>query len=727
MKDRTVLIVILVIAILLGGQILPSLAASSGSDHRLSIEAIYGELSGSRLLEARWAPDGERLSWTLIPQDGGPELWVADRNNGEKELLLSVSDLTGLTAGDGGEWPAAGAGSRVPPDYAWSPAGDALLINFGGRLMIYDIAKADASALVPSMKGVSEATFSPDGTGVAFVHAHDLWFVPAAGGEARRLTSGGSEILLHGEVDWVYEEEFDVRHGYHWSPDGRFIAFLEMDEQSVPTYPILDELENNASVELQRYPKAGDPNPRVRVGMVEVATGKTAWLDRRAEYVPRIDWTDSDTVAVQLMNRAQNELQLVFADPKTGKSRSIDLEQDEHWINVTHDLTFLDSGAGFLWTSERTGYRHIYRCSVEGKLLATLTSGDWEVKRLEGLDEEQGRVYFTSNEANPLGRDLYRVSLDGGKRERITTGEGTHRVTMNEQANAYLDNHSSLKQVPRAALRNLAGGSALEIHAAPSVDHLNLVAPELIELKAPDGALVRVKLLKPQFIERGRKYPVLVYVYGGPHSPVISDSWRVQGALFQQLLVQRGFIVASVDDRASSLLGHAHEIALWRNWGPVAAEDHKVAVEYLRSLPFVDPDRLAVWGWSGGGYTTCYHMTHTDLFKVGVAVAPVTDWHLYDSIYTERYMGLPEDEKEAYERTSVILAADKLNGRLLIVHGTHDDNVHPQNTTQAVQAFIEAGKPVDMMLYPNKKHGIRGTAQRTHLFNKIIAYLEEHL
>jgi dipeptidyl-peptidase-4 len=326
-----------------------------------------------------------------------------------------------------------------------------------------------------------------------------------------------------------------------------------------------------------------------------------------------------------------------------------------------------------------------------------------------------------------LGRDLYRVSLDGGKRERITAEGGTHRVTMNDQATAYLDNYSSLKQVPRVSLHSVENGSALEIHAAPSVDHLNLVTPELIELKAPDGALVRVKLLKPQFVERNRKYPVLVYVYGGPRSPVISDSWHVQGVLFQQLMVQHGFIVASIDDRASSLLGHVHEAALWRDWGPVAAEDHHVAVDYLRSLPFVDPNRLAVWGWSGGGYTTCYHMTHTDLFKVGIAVAPVTDWHLYDSIYTERYMGLPQDEEEAYARTSVILAADKLKGRLLIVHGTHDDNVHPQNTTQAVQAFIEAGKPVDMMLYPNKRHGIRGTEQRTHLFNKIIAYLKEHL
>jgi dipeptidyl-peptidase-4 len=298
---------------------------------------------------------------------------------------------------------------------------------------------------------------------------------------------------------------------------------------------------------------------------------------------------------------------------------------------------------------------------------------------------------------------------------------------MNEQADAFMDNHSSLRKGPRVAIRGVEGDFALEIHAAPSVAAYDLVEPEIVELRAPDEALVRVQMLKPESLEPDRKYPVLVYVYGGPRSPVIRDAWRQQTVLFHQLLVQRGFVVVAVDDRASSMLGHKYETALWRDWGPVAARDHGVAVDYLRSLPFVDPERLAVWGWSGGGYTTCYHMTHTGLFKVGVAVAPVTDWHLYDSIYTERYMGLPEDETEAYERTSALLAADKMTGKLLLIHGTGDDNVHPQNTTRMLHEAVAAGKSVDLMLYPNKRHGIRGNPSRIDLFNRIVAYLEANL
>jgi dipeptidyl-peptidase-4 len=298
---------------------------------------------------------------------------------------------------------------------------------------------------------------------------------------------------------------------------------------------------------------------------------------------------------------------------------------------------------------------------------------------------------------------------------------------MNAGATAFVDTHSAMNRVPRTVVRAVDAGKEVEIHAVPPVDDLDLVEPELISLTAPDGALVRVKLLRPRAVEPESRLPVVVYVYGGPGAPIIRDAWRHQSELFHRLLVRRGYVVAWVDDRSSSILGHRYEVAADHAWGPVAAADHAVAVEYLRSLPFVDPERMAVWGWSGGGTMTCYHMTHTKLFRVGIAVAPVTDWRLYDSVYTERYMGLPDAEPEAYRRASIVEAAADLRGDLLLIHGSHDDNVHPQNTFRLLDALIEHGRPIDLMLYPDKTHSIYGGTARTHLFQKFVRYLEEHL
>jgi dipeptidyl-peptidase-4 len=674
------------------------------------------------VLQQHWTPDGAALGYLLDDREGSVELWATGLGERGSRLIAGETVLRGL-AGDGDAGAAALRGAR----YRWSPDGGSVLLLISGSMHLLHVADGSVRDLAPSDAPAADPKFSPDGDLVAFVREHDLWIVPADSGETKRLTSGGGETLLHAEADWVYGEEFDVESGFEWSPDGRFIVFYEMDLQSVPVYPIVDELEPEAAVRYQRYPKPGDPNPRVRVGIVEVESGRTAWLDRAAEYVPRIGWADAGAVAVQLMNRAQDELQLVLADPRTGRSRPLLTERDGHWVNVTHDLTFLESSDDFLWTSETNGYRHIYRYDREGGLVSRLTGGEWEVKAIEGLDEENGWVYFTSNETNPLGRDLYRVKIGGGKRERITTENGTHRVTMNPPATAFVDNHSSMTRPPRISLRAVDGGSEVSIFETPSVTALDLAEPRVVELSSPDGGLVRMKLLEPHDKPQRAALPVLVYVYGGPRSPVVSDSWRHQTELFHQLLVKRGFVVAYLDDRSSSRLGHIHETAVSRNWGPHVVADHETAVNHLRSLPYVDPERMAVWGWSGGGYTTCYHMTHTGLFQVGIAVAPVTDWHLYDSIYTERYMGLPADEADAYAATSILEAAGELKGRLLVMHGTGDDNVHPQNTTQLIQALIEAGKPVDLMLYPNKTHSIRGKDARVHLFSKILRYLEEHL
>ena len=729
-----------------------SAAGAQPAEKSLTIEAIFeGDLSASEPSDIRWVSDS-RISFFFEPEEedsggdegesaddgeaekGGRELWAMDVATGKKTLVVPADKLR--------QWaPSAkhlGLDERERtrrsrfgvPTYRFSPDGSQVLFTSSGQIYLFQVGGEDATVLAPTKHGVLDPKFTPDGKAIAFVYEHDLWIVPAAGGEERRLTRGGHELLLHGDLDWVYPEELGVRSGYHFSPDGRHIAFLEMDESPVPVYPISEQVSWQATVDLQRYPKPGDPNPKVRVGIVGVETGRTVWLDRVAEYIPRIDWADADTLAVQLLNRGQDELELVLADPH-GRSRSVFFERDDHWVDVTDDLSFLDDGRRFLWTSARSGLRHLYLYDREGKVLRQLTEGDFQVGSIAGIDESGGWVYYSANADNLLGSDLYRVKLDGSAREHLTREKGTHSIDMSPSATGWIDRYSALDVgvVPRRTLHDLASGKTTEISRGRDLAEYGLVQPELVELEAPDGALVRVMLLKPDKIKRGKKRPMLVYVYGMAGVPTIRDARRGSGNrfLFHQFLVQQGYVVAHVDDRSSSIPGHKYAVLADHDVGPLAAKDAAVAVEYFRTLPYVDPDRLAVWGWSGGGFSTAYQLGHTDFYKVGIAGAPVTDWRLYDSIYTERFMGLPEDDPEAYERTSALGGAADVKGRLLLIHGTHDDNVHPQNTFKMMHELISNRKPFDLMMYPNKTHGITGSDHNVHLYSMIFDYLERHL
>jgi dipeptidyl-peptidase-4 len=706
--------------------LLPGMAAAQ---RELTIESIFdGNQGASAPSQIRWTPDGN-LSFLLATPGNGRDLVLFVTDSGERRVLVPSKELREMAPSPS----EAGVGEREytrrtrfgVPDYHWSPDGRSILFTSSGRILTYEVLSGTTSRLAPSKAGVADPKFSPDGRQVTFVFEHDLWIVPAAGGEERRLTHGGTDLILHGELDWVYPEELGVRTGYHWSPDSRHIAFLELDEALVPTYPITEEVSRQATVELQRYPKPGDPNPRVRVGFVEVESGRTSWIDRSAEYVARVQWADGKTAAVQLLNRGQDELELVLVDPDTGRSRSIHTETDPHWINVSDDLTFLDAGSRWLWTSERTGFRHVYL--HEGGAARALTEGEWEVSEIEGVDERSAYVYFTANRDQPIGRDLYRVKLDGTGLERLTQGKGTHAIEMDPKATAYLDSFSSLSDPGRTTYREVTGSRGFLFHAGLSRDDYDLVEPEYRLLDAPDGARVALLVLKPKDIAPGQKLPLVAYVYGMPGFPTISDSWGGTRYLFHQFLVQKGFVVAQIDDRTSALRGHKYAVLGDHNIGPVAVKDHEVAVEYLTSLPYVDGEHTAVWGWSGGGFTTTFHMTHSKLFQFGIAGAPVTDWHLYDSIYTERYMGTPQDDPEAYRRTSSIEGVENYAGRLLLIHGTHDDNVHPQNTLKLIDRLIKNRKQFDLMMYPNETHGIRGTDEVIHLWTMVYEYLERNL
>ena len=696
---------------------------------QLTIEAIFGgELSAPAPSQIRWMPDGN-LSY-FLSDDGGRNLWLFDTTSLERRIVVTADELSELAPSPSQATQEERERTRRTrfgvPGYLWAPDGQSILFTSSGRLLVYDVDTKEVEHLAASKNNVLDPKFSPNGRSIAFVYDHDIWIVPTAGGEARQLTFGGTDLILHGDLDWVYPEELRVRTGYHWSPDSRHIAYLELDETLVPTYPITDLVTRQATVDLQRYPKPGDPNPRVRAGIVDVETGRTAWIDRAAEYIPRINWKDGDTVAIQLLNRGQDTLELIYVDPKSGRSQSIRTENDPHWINVPRALRFLDDGQ-FLWTSERTGFRHVYLHDKDGRIIRALTEGDWQVVGIAGYDAERGIVYFTANRDNPIGRDLYRVQLDGTGVERVTDGKGTHQITMSPKAAAYLDRYASMTEPGGTTFHDVASGRAATFHEQVSLDDYDLVTPEWTLLDAPDGAKVGLLLMKPKKLEPGKKYPLIAYVYGMPGFGTIRDSWGGSRFLFHQFLVQQGYVVAHIDDRTAAVWGHQYATLGDHNIGPLAVEDHAVAVEYLTGLPYIDSENTGVWGWSGGGFTTTFHMTHTDLFKIGIAGAPVTDWHLYDSIYTERYMGVPEDDPEAYERTSSVVDTENYRGRMLIIHGSHDDNVHPQNTFTLIDGLIKNRKQFDLMFYPNKTHGIRGTNEVIHLWTMVFDYMERHL
>lgn len=691
----------------------------------LTLEEIFSAegLAGPRPEQLQWSPDGGSLTYILEDAAANERnLWVVEVQGGRPRLLVSHQQLASLAPSlddaTDDERERERRRRYAVASYLWSPDSGSLLFTSAGSLFLYELESGRAREVTPGLDGVRHPKFSPDGKFVSFVYQHDLWLADLTDRRLRRLTTGGSPDLLHGDLDWVYPEEFGVRDGHLWSPDSERIAFLETDQSKVPSYPLTTLTTAEATVHLQRYPKAGDPNPKVRLGVLEVSDphSEVAWFDSGAEYLPRFSWTPDNRLVVQSLDRSQKNLRVESIDTSTAKRTLLLTERDRNWINIHDDLRFVD-GDEFLWSSERSGLRHLYLYASDGTLLRQLTEGSWEVTAIAGVDQEAGVVYFTANRDHPIGSDLYAVRLTGGEVRRVTNGLGAHRVTMNPAATAFADERSTLKSPGAVVIGSPGGDPDRVIHQPKPVERSAWAEPELSVIDTADGAQIRTLLLKPRRLERGKKYPLVIYVYGGPHSPTIRDAWDTRGRYqFHQRLVQQGFIVAYVDDRASSRLGHKYEVAAAKNYGPTALTDQLIAVERFKQLPFVDPDRIGIWGWSGGGFATCFALTHSDVFRAGIAVAPVTDWRFYDSIYTERYMGLPDEEPEAYRRTSALEQADRLQGRLLLMHGTADDNVHPQNTMAMIDALIEAGKPYDLQLYPGQTHGISSAKDRLHAF-----------
>jgi dipeptidyl-peptidase 4 len=716
-------------------------ARQQGASKSLTVERIYSEpsLGGHPISGIAWASDSRQISFFKenAAQDGSKasrELWAMDAASGEARLLIAKEKLESVLAEPGESRQATGLGRHDAPPYQWAPRGDALLFQGPTYLAWFDLKAQTSRTLVSGKESIADPKISPDGRYVSFIREHNLWLVTVADVRVRALTRGGSDEVRKGELDWVYPEELAITTAYWWAPDSSAIAYLEMDERKVAEYPLGDFRSPKGDAEQERYPPAGGDNPIVRVLVTPVGGGEARVMDIGSEteiYIPRVNWlVDAKHVAIQRLNRAQTELDLLIADAGTGKSRTAISEKDQYWINVSDDLHFLKDGKRFLWTSERSGYRHIYLYDLDGKQVAQLTHGDWEVSGVRAVDESKGFVYFTATEKSPLERHLYRVALDGSAFARVTRDDGTHAINASPDASAFVDTYSNSMIPPRQDIVRADGSRVAAIHDSNSTElsGYHLSPPQFLSVRSHDGVPLNAMMIKPPDFDPAKKYPVLVYTYGGPHAQVVLNAWGGLNFLWHQLMVQKGYIIFALDNRGSAGRGHRFEEPIHFRFAAQELSDQRDGAAYLKSLPYVDPNRIGIWGWSYGGHMTLHAMFEDpEDFKVGFAGGPVTDWHYYDSIYTERYLGLLPKNEESYDESSPLKMAGRLKGKLLIAHGTGDDNVHFSNTLALLDELIEAGKYVEVMPFPGRGHGVSDLPARRILMRRVMQFFLDNL
>jgi len=715
-------------------------AAATPAYKPLTVDRIYSEpsLSGRLTRGIAWTPDSKQISFfesNATGKVGRTELWAVDVASGQRRVILSAEKLESVLPADAEQsTQATGLGRHAPAEYQWAPGGSALLFQGATSLAWFDLKTQTSRGLVSGKERIADPKISPDGKYVSFVRNHNLWLVSVADGKERAFTEGGTEEVRKGELDWVYPEELEITTAYWWAPDSSAIAYFQMDESKVAKYPLVDFSSPTGEAEEERYPPAGGGNPIVRVFVALVGGGEAHAMDTGENadiYIARVNWlTDSKHIAIQRLNRPQTVLDLLICDAATGSAHAALNETDQYWINVSNDLRFLKDGKRFLWSSERSGYRHLYLYDLEGKQLAQITKGDWEVSAVDAVDEGKGLVYFTGTAKSPLERHLYRVSLDGSAISRITIHNGTHGVKMAPDVSAFVDTYSDVVTPPRQDVAR-ADGSLLRVINENKVAELadyHLSAPQFLSVKAHDGMALNAVMIKPPDFDESKKYPVLVFTYGGPHAQVVLNAWGGNTALWNQSMAQKGYIIFSLDNRGSAGRGHLFEEPIHYNLGAVELADQREGVAYLKSQPFVDADRIGIWGWSYGGTMTLNAMFSAGgQFKAGFAGGPVTDWHFYDSIYTERYLGLLPQNENGYRASSPIDRAENLKGKLLIAHGTGDDNVHFANTLSLINELIAHGKYAEVIPAPGRGHGASDPAARKVIFNRVTQFFLDNL
>jgi dipeptidyl-peptidase-4 len=622
--------------------------------------------------------------------------------------------------------------------YAWAASDDVILIPAQSGVYVKSGSDAPARLVVSSDGGpIQDPQLSPDGSQVAYVRDAEVYVCPTSSGEPRQLTHGARGTgRTHGLAEYIAQEEMHRLHGFWWSKDGSQIAFEEVDETHIPVYRIVHQGRDDTGPSAQedhRYPFAGEPNARVRLGVVASSGGDPVWMDLGDDediYLARVDWMPDGSLCVQLQNREQTGLHLIRFDTSTGQGVTLLTESSDVWINLHTMFRPLADGR-FIWASERSGFRHLYLYEGDGDLVRQLTDGDWAVDSLSGVDQEAGRVYFTGTKDGATECHLYCVSFEGGPITRLTQEAGTHSVTLDHGFSRFVDVFSDTRTPPTITLRSLRDGSALyTIHSTddPRVDELALAPPELVTIQSRDGETLHGALYRPAPEFGEGPHPTVIYVYGGPHAQVVDNHWSMTCSMRQQYLRSQGYLVFCLDNRGSARRGLAFEGVIKHKMGDIEVRDQVDGVRWLVDSGLADPDRVGVYGWSYGGYMTlmCL-MQASNVFRMGVAGAPVVHWDGYDTHYTERYMGTPQSNPDGYEASSALTHVDGLEGDLLIVHGLIDENVHFRHTARLINALIKARKPYEFLMFPDERHMPRSQADRIYMEERITDFFERNL
>ncbi len=743
-RRRTVVALAL---LLVPGALTAQQSAAVSDTSLLTVDRIYssGEFAGENFGPARWIENGRAYTTLERAGDGeGQDIVRYDTERGQREVLVPATLLT----------PAGDTTALDIEDYDWSADHSRLLVFTNSRPVWrsntrgdYWVLDRNSGQLRQLGGGAPEsslmfAKFSPDGGRVGYVRENDMYVEELESGEITRLTSDGSRTVINGTFDWVYEEEFGLRDGWRWSPDGSRIAFWQLVADSVRDFMLVNYTDSLYPVITPiQYPKAGEANSAARIGAVAAGGGPTTWLelegDPRNNYPARMDWAaNSSEVVVQYLNRLQNTNRLLLGDTRTGKVTTVLVDRDSAWVYVVDALEWLDGGRRFIWVSERDGWEHVYSVSRDGADVRLLTPGEFDVVSVTAVDARGGWLYYIASPENPTQRFLYRSRLDGrGRPERVTPAgqSGSHSYDVSPDRRHAVHVHSAFGLPPATdlvrlpnhqAVRGLADNATLRARVAG----LARGPFAFTSIDIGDGIELNAWVMKPVGFDPARRYPVLFHVYGGPGSNTVLDGWGGSNYLWHLMLTQKGYLVASVDNRGTNTRGRDFRKIVYGRMGVIETHDQARAAAAFGRLPYVDSTRMGIWGWSYGGFMSLNALFRAPgVYRSAIAVAPVTHWKYYDNIYTERYNGLPQDNAEGYDAGSPLTWVDSLQGDLLLVHGSGDDNVHYQNSEALVNALVRANKPFQLMEYPNRNHGIFGGNTRRHLFELMTRYLDAHL